>query len=69
MEKKIAIINSCRISKLLIGLFFISSPVCYAYVDPGLLGGGIQILYAFVMGFISLYIFRPIQFVQNLLFH
>ncbi len=46
-------------------ILLLESSECFAYIDPGLLGGVTQIFYALIMGFVSLYIFRPLNLLRG----
>jgi hypothetical protein len=40
-------------------LFGIGSFQAFAYIDPGIIGGLYQVLYALFMGFVGMFIFKP----------
>lgn len=52
--------------ELIIALLIIIPSPAHAYVDPGLVGGLYQVLYASILIFISTYIFRPFQYIRSL---
>lgn len=59
-------LKSFVIYELLIALLIIIPFPAYAYVDPGLVGGLYQVLYASILIFVSTYIFRPFRYIRSL---